>query len=162
MNELVKKSFLFSDDKIQQLWENNGEQITLRQKVEELSQKIDEQNDEKKKMQEQLSKSDTSHKDIDETVLKIRKNEEEIVQLKQTVSDKSEQNKELTSKLVEVRRQLKQLEDQHSKLKGTYKPRLDETKNHQGDIVKEVRKLREDSAMLPEMFRELVANNENL
>ena len=71
-------------------------------------------------------------------------------------------NKELTSKLVEVRRQLKQLEDQHSKLKGTYKPRLDETKNHQGDIVKEVRKLREDSAMLPEMFRELVANNENL
>jgi Mg2+ and Co2+ transporter CorA len=113
-------------------------------------------------MQEQLSKSDTSHKDIDETVLKIRKNEEEIVQLKQTVSDKSEQNKELTSKLVEVRRQLKQLEDQHSKLKGTYKPRLDETKIHQGDIVKEVRKLREDSAMLPEMFRELVANNENL
>jgi len=37
MNELVKKSFLFSEDKIQQLRENNTEQITLRMKVEELT-----------------------------------------------------------------------------------------------------------------------------
>jgi len=52
---------------------------------------------------------------------------------------------------------LKLLDDQHTKLKGTYKPRLDETKNHQQEIVKEIKTLREDSAMLPEMFRELVS-----
>ncbi len=136
--------------------------MTLRQQVELLQQKIDEQNDEKKKMQEQLSKSDTSHKDIDDSVIKMRENEHLVIQLTQQLSDCKETNKELSSKLVDVRRQLKSIEDQHSKLKGTYKPRLDETKIHQTDILNQVKKLKEDSAMLPEMFRELVANNESL
>lgn len=110
-------------------------------------------NDEKKKMQEHISKSDTSHKDMDESIIKMRENEHLVVQLTQQVSDSKEQNKELSQKLVEVRKQLKLLEDQYSKLKGTYKPRLDDTIAHQAEINKEVRKLREDSAMLPEMFR---------
>jgi len=60
---------------------------------------------------------------------------------------------------VDLRRELKKLDDQHTKLKGTYKPRLDETINHQYEITKEIKNLREDSAMLPEMFRELVSQN---
>lgn len=108
-------------------------------------------------MQEQFSKSDTSHKDMDDTVLRLRQNEEQIVNLKEEISKMKDSNKDLQSKLVEVKRQLKLLDDQHTKLKGTYKPRLDETKNHQQEIVKEIKTLREDSAMLPEMFRELVS-----
>jgi len=110
-------------------------------------------------MQEQFSKSDILTKDMDDTKLKIIKYEEEIVMLKEEVSKTKDSNKDLSSKLVDIKRQLKLLDDQHTKLKGTYKPRLDETKNHQSEIVKEIKNLREDSAMLPEMFRELVSQN---
>ena len=82
--------------------------------------------EEKKKMQEQLSKRDSLNKDMDEQAFNIR----EFVDLRDKNIGMEKSIKDLSVRLAEKIRLLKQTINKKNKLTSIYKPRLEETKLH--------------------------------
>ena len=109
--DLIKTSFLFSDEKKEQYKLNNTVQQTLRQDVEDLNMKLIEQKEQYRKLQEQLSKSDSATKDADELVARFKKLEHMNIQLQEELESQKNTTKEFSSKLVDLKRKHKTLEE---------------------------------------------------
>ena len=68
----------------------------------------------------------------------------------------------MSSKLYDLRRKQKSLEDLTTKMKNSQIPKLKNTIEYQKELTDGISKIREDSAMLPDMFRQLVSDSKEL
>lgn len=63
---------------------------------------------------------------------------------------------------MDLKRKNKSLDELHSKMKNSYIPKVKSTQDYQKELVEAIGKIREDSAMLPDMFRQLVKDSQEL
>lgn len=82
MEQLIKKSFLFSQDKREQFLQNNPVQQTLRAEVQMLNEKILELEAENRKIKEIMSKNDSTGREMDDQSNLINRLQRENNELK--------------------------------------------------------------------------------
>jgi hypothetical protein len=54
---------------------------------------------------------------------------------------------------MDLKRKFKTLDEMHTKMKNSVIPKVNSTKEYQKELKEQIGKIREDSAMLPDMFR---------
>jgi predicted nucleic acid-binding Zn-ribbon protein len=81
------------------------------------------------------------------------------MQLEEALETQRNQNKETSSKFMDLKRKFKTLDEMHTKMKNSVIPKVNSTKEYQKELKEQIGKIREDSAMLPDMFRQLVQDS---
>ena len=154
METLIKQKFLFSEEKRRQFFESNPVQQTLRKTVEDLHETIDLKNKEINALKEQLYKKDSNSHEMDDQSSKILKLEQQKTELKSEIDELLRQKKERESKISEINRKYKQEKEAAHALRAVYQPKLKETQAYQKELYEQYKLVREDTELLPDMFRQ--------
>lgn len=115
---------------------------------------MNEQKEQFRRLQEQLSKNDSSSKGQEDDLAKINKElEQKCIILDEALDNERTKLKETTSKFMDLKRKHKQLDEVHNKIKNSVIPKVAATKDYHKELSGHISQIREDSAMLPDMFR---------
>jgi archaellum component FlaC len=91
---------------------------------------MNEQQKEYSKLQEQYSNNDSANKDADELNARYKKIEHKCMQLEEQLESQRNINKETSSKLLDLKRKHKVLDELHTKMKNSVIPKVNATKEY--------------------------------
>ena len=91
---------------------------------------------------------------MDDQSSKILKLEQQKTELKSEIDELLRQKKERESKISEINRKYKQEKEAAHALRAVYQPKLKETQAYQKELYEQYKLVREDTELLPDMFRQ--------
>jgi chromosome segregation ATPase len=154
MENLIKKNFKLSSEKLLAFTESNPVQITLREELEAVykaKNQLEEENQSLKLSLIANRENDSKNLiELNQTLEKL-KNEVQVLSLRN--QDKEMTIKNLNSVSIKLKHELKTADDERNRLKTWYIPRLKETRKYQKELYMELDKIRSDAELLPSMFR---------
>lgn len=154
MENLIKKNFKLSAEKLMAFTESNPVQITLREELEIVYKEKNQLEEENKNLKLSLiSNRENDSKNLLELHNQLEKLKTENQVLTLEVEDKIRVNKNQEAYSIKLKHQLKTSDDERNRLKTWYIPRLKETRKYQKELAMELDKIRSDAELLPGMFR---------
>jgi hypothetical protein len=154
MENLIKKNFKLSAEKLLAFTESNPVQITLREELEIVYKEKNQLEEENKNLKLSLiSNRENDSKNLLELHNQLEKLKTENQVLALEVEDKIRVNKNQEAYSIKLKHQLKTSDDERNRLKTWYIPRLKETRKYQKELALELDKIRSDAELLPSMFR---------
>jgi chromosome segregation ATPase len=107
----------------------------MRQDLEDLHEVMIDQKEQFRKLQEQLSKSDSASKDQDELAVRCKELDHKAIQLEEALEQERTKYKESTAKLLDLKRKHKQLDEVHNKMKNSVVPKVTATKEYHKELA---------------------------
>lgn len=154
MENLVKKNFKLSSEKLLAFTESNPVQITLREELELVYKDKNLLDEENKNLKLSLiSNRENDSKNLLELHTQLEKLKTENQYLILEIEDKNRTNKKQEAYTIQLKHQLKTSDDERNRLKTWYIPRLKETRKYQKELALELDKIKSDAELLPSMFR---------
>jgi chromosome segregation ATPase len=153
MENLIKKNFMMAPEKLEQFARTNPTQLTLRDQVEELNQQLAELKTKHREMMERFyskNKDDSNALDQKDAIDKLKT---ELKVRDALVEQAQKRGANLDVIIAGLKASNKQKDEEISHLKNQYLPKIKDTKKFQNEIYDELERIRQDSALLPSMFR---------
>ena len=100
-----------------------------------------------------VAKSDSQSREVDDQTAQITRLEVKLQQANLEKDELIRSKKDREAKIQELTRKYAIEKEQHQQLRSVYQPKLKETIVYQRELQKDLQQIREDSELLPDMFR---------
>lgn len=90
----------------------------------------------------------------------ISKFKRELTETQMLLGDKEREIKAQVTRLREINKEKKTIDDKYNRLKSSYLPKLNKARDNVECVIKELKEIREDSELLPDMFKKEKKDND--
>lgn len=161
MIDLVKKTYLYTDEKIEQFKKNNKEQQTLREEVERLYREDTIKKEKILALERDLDKNEEGDKDQVDPKIEIARLETQLYDSKYENEELKKTIQEQVNRIKDANKKKTVAEEKLSTVLVKHLPKLNKIKSEFDDIAKTLETIHQDTGLLPELFKKEINRSKN-
>ena len=113
-----------------------------------------------RQLNQQLTDKEGDSNEKANLMSEISRFKRELTETQMLLGDKEREIKAQLTKLKETNKEKKNYEDKFNRIKSNYLPKLNKARDNVDAVVKELKEIREDSELLPDMFKKEKKDND--